>query len=122
MAHTFSYSYIGALESEQPQVERHMVMCTVTLSTAGDGDNYSRTDYIDVAFSRYLSNVSHAIVYSGIPIANEGLVPVLCSISGSTVKIGLLESGPGAQGPLREYPNASAIDRAYVVYVIGIGI
>lgn len=120
MAHTFAYTYIGKVKSEAPQVKRHMVQCAVTLSTDA-GDAYSRTIRIAVAFSRYLSNVESAIVFSGIPVGNTGMVPVLASISTSTVTIGLLESGPDVQGPLREKAE-EVHDQAYVLYVIAIGI
>lgn len=120
MAHTFTYAYIGKIETEQPQVKRHLVQCVVTLSTAA-GDAYSRTNYIDVAFSNYMSNVEFAMVCPGGPVANTGMAPGRPSISGSTVKVSLLESGPDVQGPLREKAE-EAHDQIYTLIVWAIGV
>ena len=119
MAHTYAYTYIGKIETEQPQVKMHLVQCQVTLSVAG-GDAYSQATRIDVDFSTYMATVRHAVVFAGIPVANTGMVPVLESVAGAIATIGLLESGPDVQGPLRE-KAAEVHDQAYVLYVIAYG-
>ena len=115
MAHAFSYSHVGKVETEQPGIWRHMIDCTITLAA----DAYSRTTRIEVDFGAYLALVSHAVPFSGAPVSNAGMVPVLASISGAVVTIGLLESGPDAQGPLRE--KAEEACELLVLHVLAFG-
>ncbi|MFH1486481.1 MAG: hypothetical protein ABIH46_10445 [Chloroflexota bacterium] len=119
MAHTYAYTYIGAIETEQPSVKKHILKGHITLSTDG-GDAYSRTTRLVFTFS-HISNIIDVLALYFDVVANTGMVPVYSAISGNTLTVGVLESGPDTAGPLREKAE-EAWEQEYSVYAIVAGI
>ncbi|MFH1486482.1 MAG: hypothetical protein ABIH46_10450 [Chloroflexota bacterium] len=117
MALTRTYYYVGAVKTEQPQVKKHVLRGTYAVETE---DDYSQTTRCTLTFAR-ISNITDVIGLYGDVVDNVGLVPVLVSISTNVLTFALLESGPDAQGPLREKAG-EAYDKAFTFYAVVAGI
>lgn len=118
MAHTYTYYYVGKIETEQLQVKKHLLLGRITLSTGGP-DAYSRTTKLTLTFSQ-ISNITDVLALYSDVVANTGQVPVFSSISGNVLTIGLLESG-NAVAPLPEKAE-EAHDQVYHIYALVAGI
>lgn len=118
MAHTYTYSYIGAVETEMVGVKKHILKGQITLSTDG-GDAYSRTTRLVMTFTQ-ITNITDVLALYSDVVANTGQIPVYASVSGNVLTIGLLESG-NAIAPLPEKAE-EAHDQAYHIYAIVAGI
>jgi len=119
MAHTYAYYNVGAMQTEQPQVKKHVLRGHITLSTDG-GDAYSRTTRLVFTFSQ-ISNITDVLALYFDVVANTGMVPAYSAVSGNILTVGVLESGPDVAGPLREKAE-EAWEQEYSVYAVVAGI
>lgn len=119
MAHTYAYTYVGAIETEQPQVKKHVLKGQITLSTEA-GDAYSRTTRLVFTFAQ-IANITDVLALYFNVHTNTGMVPVYSAVSGNALTVAVLESGPDAAGPLRE-KAAEVWEYAYDVYAVVAGI
>lgn len=94
-----AYTYLGKMESEQPQVKRHLVHGEYT-ALAGDG--YSQAARPTLTFSR-ISNITKLL---GLYMGNDtsGWQPTVVSIAGNILTVKLFE-GSGAGETLTEKPT-----------------
>lgn len=117
MSITRTYYYVGSVETEQPQVKKHVLRGTYAITT---GDSYSQATRCTLTFAQ-ISNITDVICMFGNVVVNVGLVPVLSSVSGNVLTLALLESGPTVQGPLRE-KAAEVYDQNFTFTAVVAGI
>jgi hypothetical protein len=117
MALTRTYYYVGAIQTEQPSVKKHVLRGTYAVETE---DSYSQDTRCTLTFAQ-ISNITEVLGLFGDVVTNVGLVPVLVSVSGNVLTFALLESGPDVQGPLREKAE-EAYDQDFTFYATVAGI
>ncbi len=99
MGETRAYTYLGAVQSEQRSVKRHLIMGEFT---ALNTDAYASGGRPSLTFAQ-ISNITKVVaLFMG--NATSGWVPTLASLSGNVITVALFE-GSAAGTTLTEKPD-----------------